>query len=94
MAGRGNKNSGSARRPRKEKDEKAWQKKQKKKLCQFCKDKVDHVDYKDVSMLRKYVSERGKIRSRRGSWLCHYPNLRTGPLCFSIPAPPRLQGLF
>jgi small subunit ribosomal protein S18 len=57
-------------RKRKEKDEKAWQKKQKKKYCQFCKDKVDHVDYKDVSMLRKYVSERGKIRSRRVTGNC------------------------
>lgn len=58
------------RRPRREKEEKAWQKKQKKKFCIFCKDKVDHVDYKDVSLLRKFVSDRGKIRARRVSGNC------------------------
>ncbi|MEV4170752.1 MULTISPECIES: 30S ribosomal protein S18 [unclassified Nonomuraea] len=26
---------------------------------------VDHVDYKDTNLLRKFVSDRGKIRSRR-----------------------------
>jgi small subunit ribosomal protein S18 len=57
-------------RRRREKDEKAWQKKQKKKICQFCKDKVDHIDYKDANTLRKYVSERGKIRSRRVTGNC------------------------
>jgi small subunit ribosomal protein S18 len=57
-------------RRRREKDEKAWQKKQKKKICQFCKDKVDYVDYKDAGNLRKYVSERGKIRSRRVTGTC------------------------
>ena len=58
------------RRPRREKEEKGWQKKQKKKFCIFCKDKIDHVDYKDVSLLRKFVSDRGKIRARRVSGNC------------------------
>ncbi len=57
------------KRPKREKDEKAW-KKQKKKICIFCKDRVDHVDYKDVMTLRKFVSERGKIRARRVSGNC------------------------
>ncbi|WP_405854779.1 30S ribosomal protein S18 [Streptomyces sp. NBC_00090] len=26
---------------------------------------VDHVDYKDTDLLRRFVSDRGKIRSRR-----------------------------
>jgi len=56
-------------RKRKEKDEKAWQKKQKKKFCIFCKDKT-RVDYKDVSILRKFVSDRGKIRARRVTGNC------------------------
>jgi len=59
-----------ARRPRKEKEEKPWQKKQKRKVCIFCKDKIDFVDYKDMMMLRKFVSERGKIRARRVSGNC------------------------
>ncbi len=58
------------RKPRREKEEKPWQKKQKKKFCIFCKDKIAYVDYKDVSMLRKFVSDRGKIRARRVSGNC------------------------
>ena len=55
---------------RKEKDEKGWQKKTKRKVCIFCKDRVEYVDYKDTSMLRKFVSERGKIRARRVTGNC------------------------
>jgi small subunit ribosomal protein S18 len=58
------------RRPRKEKDEKGWQKKQKRKVCIFCKEQIAHVDYKDVGLLRKFVSERGKIRARRVTGNC------------------------
>ena len=58
------------RPPKKEKDEKAWQKKQKRKVCIFCKDRIDYVDYKDVGVLRKFVSERGKIRARRVTGNC------------------------
>ena len=39
--------------------------KPKKKVCQFCKDKVSYVDYKDTTLLRKFISDRGKIRARR-----------------------------
>ncbi|MCA1710977.1 MAG: rpsR [Frankiales bacterium] len=42
----------------------------KKKVCQFCKDKVTYVDYKDTGTLRKYISDRGKIRARRVSGNC------------------------
>ncbi|NND02174.1 MAG: 30S ribosomal protein S18 [Acidimicrobiia bacterium] len=42
----------------------------KKKVdCSLCKD-GNRVDYKDITMLRKYVSERGKIRSSRVTRLC------------------------
>ena len=37
----------------------------KKRVCQCCADKVTTIDYKDVSKLRRYVSERGKILPRR-----------------------------
>ena len=39
--------------------------KPKKKVCAFCKDKTQYIDYKDTSLLRKYISDRGKIRARR-----------------------------
>ncbi|HBM76273.1 MAG TPA: 30S ribosomal protein S18 [Clostridiaceae bacterium] len=42
----------------------------KKKVCAFCADKVEGIDYKDVSKLRKYISERGKILPRRISGNC------------------------
>jgi small subunit ribosomal protein S18 len=31
---------------------------------------VDQVDYKDISSLRRFISERGKIRSRRITGAC------------------------
>ena len=37
----------------------------KKKACAFCKEGAAPIDYKDVPMLRKYISDRGKIRARR-----------------------------
>lgn len=45
-------------------------KKGKKKYCQFCADKSTLIDYKDVAMLRKFVSDRGKIRARRVTGNC------------------------
>ena len=39
--------------------------KPKKKVCQFCKDKATYIDYKDTALLRKFISDRGKIRARR-----------------------------
>jgi ribosomal protein S18 len=42
----------------------------KKKFCQFCADKQDYVDYKDVALLRKFMSDRGKIRARRVTGNC------------------------
>jgi small subunit ribosomal protein S18 len=41
-----------------------------RKSCGYCRDKVDQVDYKDVTTLKKYVSDRGKIRSRRITGAC------------------------
>jgi small subunit ribosomal protein S18 len=42
----------------------------KRKSCQLCKHHLRDVDYKDVALLRRYLSERGKIRSRRMSGAC------------------------
>jgi small subunit ribosomal protein S18 len=41
-----------------------------KRNCYFCKEKIDEVDYKSASQLRRYVSEKGKIRSRRITGAC------------------------
>jgi small subunit ribosomal protein S18 len=41
-----------------------------RKYCYFCKEKVKTVDYKDYNLLRRFVSERAKIRSRRTTGAC------------------------
>lgn len=40
------------------------------KVCNFCKEKIAYVDYKDTAMLRRFVSDRGKIRARRVTGTC------------------------
>lgn len=50
----------------------------KKKACSFCREakgksggkKAVIIDYKDTTLLRKYVSDRGKIRARRVTGNC------------------------
>jgi len=44
--------------------------KPKKKVCLFCQEKVTRVDYKDTGLLRKFISDRGKIRALRVSGNC------------------------
>jgi small subunit ribosomal protein S18 len=44
--------------------------KPKKKVCVFCAEQVGRVDYKDTGTLRKFISDRGKIRARRVSGNC------------------------
>lgn len=41
-----------------------------RKPCQHCRDKIEQVDYKDIASLRKFISEKGKIRSRRVTGSC------------------------
>lgn len=38
--------------------------------CEFCRGKVDVVDYKDTQMLRRYITERGKMEPRRKVGTC------------------------
>lgn len=42
----------------------------KKKVCIFCKERAVWVDYKDVNLLRRFMSDRGKIRARRVTGNC------------------------
>lgn len=44
--------------------------KPKKKVCVFCQEKMTYVDYKDTTLLRKFISDRGKIRARRVTGNC------------------------
>jgi len=40
------------------------------KICQFCADKNIVIDYKQIDLLRRYVTEDGKIRPRRQTGAC------------------------
>jgi small subunit ribosomal protein S18 len=42
----------------------------KPKICQFCADKSIEIDYKQVDMLRRFVTEDGRIRPRRQTGTC------------------------
>ena len=41
-----------------------------RKVCAFCADKVEFIEYKDVSKLRKFTSDRGKILPKRMTGNC------------------------
>lgn len=43
---------------------------QRKKVCHFCKEKIEYIDFKDVQTIRKFISDRGKIRARRVTGTC------------------------
>jgi small subunit ribosomal protein S18 len=57
-------------RPTRRRDRKGGPGSGRRKSCPYCRDKVEFVDYKDIGTLRKFVSERGKIRSRRITGAC------------------------
>lgn len=65
MARSSNRNE-KPRRPRPERERRGG----KPKVCIFCVEKSIWVDYKDVGVLRRFVSDRGKIRARRVSGCC------------------------
>jgi small subunit ribosomal protein S18 len=40
------------------------------RLCQFCAEKATHIDYKQIDLLKRFVTEQGRIRSRRQTGNC------------------------
>lgn len=44
--------------------------KRRKKICRFCENNIDYIDFKDERLLRRFVTERGKIVPRRISGNC------------------------
>ncbi len=47
-----------------------YARKPKRRFCVFCKDHIEYVDYKDTQLLRKFMTDRGKIKPRRVSGNC------------------------
>ncbi|MGO9379411.1 MAG: 30S ribosomal protein S18 [Dissulfurispiraceae bacterium] len=43
---------------------------QRRKFCRFCADKIAFIDYKDIKVMRGYMTERGKILSRKVTGTC------------------------
>ena len=58
------------RRPVRRRDRKGGVTSTRRKSCPYCRDKIEQVDYKDVSTLRRFISDRGKIRARRVTGNC------------------------
>ncbi len=40
------------------------------KVCTFCVEHIKKIDYKDYDMLRRFLTERAKIRPRRQTGTC------------------------
>ena len=40
------------------------------RVCQFCANKIHVMDYKQLDLVKRYVSDAGKIRSRRETGNC------------------------
>jgi small subunit ribosomal protein S18 len=41
-----------------------------RRVCEFCVSKAEDIDYKSIDLLRGYITERGKILSRRKTGAC------------------------
>ncbi len=41
-----------------------------RKVCSFCVDKIDIIDYKRPDLLRRFITDRGKITPRRRTGTC------------------------
>ena len=55
------------RKPRKKRRKRQYAR---QKVCRLCENRIVHIDYKDVDLLRRYQTERGKILSRRITGNC------------------------
>ena len=42
-----------------------------KKVCKVCVDKIDHIDYKEATRLQRFITEKGKIISRKINGNCN-----------------------
>lgn len=47
------------------KEKRDYVRRPRKKECYFTKNHIEHIDFKDVELLKKFITERGKILPRR-----------------------------
>ena len=43
------------------------QRRGRKKVCYFTQNHIEHIDFKDVDLLKKFISDRGKLLPRRAT---------------------------
>lgn len=49
-----------------------------KKKCEFSQKKIGYVDYKNIDLLNRFITEKGKILPRKSTGLCQaYQNQLT-----------------
>lgn len=54
------------------------QRRGRRKVCAFCVDRAEHIDYKDISKLRRFMTDRAKIMPRRMTGTCaHHQRMLT-----------------
>ena len=41
-----------------------------RKVCKFCENEVRRIDYKNVRILRRFITDQGKIIPRRVTGVC------------------------
>jgi small subunit ribosomal protein S18 len=58
------------KRPVRRRDRKGAPGAGRRKPCPYCREHIDQVDWKDIGSLRRFVSEKGKLRSRRITGAC------------------------
>ena len=49
-----------------------------RRYCYLCKEKIEEVDYKNYTTLRRMMSDKGKIRSRRITGTCRRHQIQVG----------------
>ena len=57
-------------KPREKKVVTEFTNKRRKKICRFCENNIDFIDFKDDRLLRRFVTDEGKIRPRRQTGTC------------------------
>ena len=66
--------------PRREKKSKAGEPGQaRRRFCYFCSENIEEVDFKSHSTLHRFISDKGKIRSRRITGTCRRHQNQLGP---------------
>lgn len=70
MARKNNKNNGKNERNLRSATGSASGLRQRRRFCYFCRENIDNIDYKNVGLLEKFISDKGKIRPRRSTGNC------------------------